>query len=207
MSYEPLYSRIADALVADGYIVLPHAVNPELSANLLTLAKKSKRFKRAGISTQKKIVSQKRRDKISWLDHDGGVQSEFLDFTEGLRLYLNRELFLGLSYFEAHFALYEKGDFYETHFDAFKNSKNRVVTVVYYLNEEWKESDGGELVLYDEAQNFIAKVPPCADTLAVFLSEKFPHEVLVAHAKRYSIAGWFRVDIREGVPLPLESLA
>jgi len=28
----------------------------------------------------------------------------------------------------------------------------------------------------------------------VFLSDKFPHEVLPAKKKRHSIAGWFRVD-------------
>lgn len=42
--------------------------------------------------------------------------------------------------------------------------------------------------------------------MVVFLSEKFPHEVLKANRKRYSIAGWFRVDVRDGIPLPLEAL-
>lgn len=207
MSYE-LYSKITDALVQDGYILLPHAMDATLSQDLLSFAKSSKHFKRAGISARKQIHSDKRRDKILWLNEDHGVQSQFLEFTEGLREFLNRELFLGLTYFEAHFALYERGDFYETHVDAFKNSKNRVVTVVYYLNEEWDEKeDGGELVLYDEEGTFLRKVVPHANTLAVFLSEKFPHEVLKAKRKRYSIAGWFRVDIREGIPLVLESLA
>jgi SM-20-related protein len=207
MSHE-LYSHITDALVQDGYVVIPNAMKNTLSQNLLTYAKNAKHFKRAGISARKQIHSDKRRDKILWLNEDSGVQSQFLAFTDGLREFLNRELFLGLSYFEAHFALYERGDFYETHLDAFKNSKNRVVTVVYYLNEEWDEKeDGGELVIYDEEGNFLKKLSPHADTLVVFMSEKFPHEVLKAKRKRYSIAGWFRVDIREGVPLPLESLA
>lgn len=206
MSQE-LYSQITDALVQTGYIIIPHAINNELSQNLLNIAKKSKKFKRAGISARKKINPNRRRDKISWLENDNGVQSEFLTFAEGLKDYINRDLFMGITYFESHFALYEKGDFYETHYDAFKNSKNRVVTIVYYLNEEWRENkDGGELVIYDDNNNFITKIIPHADTMVVFLSEKFPHEVLKANRKRYSIAGWFRVDLRDEITLPIEAL-
>jgi SM-20-related protein len=201
MSQE-LYSKITDALVDDGYIIVPNAINATLSQNLIALAKKSKNFKRAGISARKKIRSDKRRDKILWLNEDSGVQSEFISFAEGLKDFLNRELFIGINYFESHFALYESGDFYETHYDAFKNSINRVVTVVYYLNENWNaKSDGGELVMYDDDNNFVKKVLPEADTLVVFLSEKFPHEVLTAKRKRYSIAGWFRVDKRLELPI------
>jgi SM-20-related protein len=207
MSQE-LYSKITDALVDDGYIIIPNAINATLSQNLISFAKKSKNFRRAGISARKKINSDKRRDKILWLNEDNSTQSEFISFADGLKDFLNRELFIGITYFESHFALYEEGDFYETHYDAFKNSVNRVVTVVYYLNENWnKKSDGGELVMYDDDNNFVKKVLPEADTLVVFMSEKFPHEVLKAKRKRYSIAGWFRVDIREGIPMPLESLA
>ncbi|OIP54666.1 MAG: proline hydroxylase [Helicobacteraceae bacterium CG2_30_36_10] len=199
---QALYSIITEGLVQDGYIVIEDAISSTLSTNLLNLAKKSNNFRRAGISTRKKIHSDKRRDKILWLDEDNSTQSEFLNFANGLKEYLNRELFMCISYFESHFALYEKGDFYEKHFDAFKNSVNRVVTIVYYLNEEWDEKEGGgELMVYDEDDNFIKKVFPHANTLIVFLSEKFPHEVLCANRKRYSIAGWFRVDKREETPL------
>lgn len=191
---QTIYKSIADALVREGYVVIPKAIG--LSKKLHTLSKELSGFKRAGISdiASVHVDSNRRRDKIRWLDEDSHVQSEFLAFTEGLREYLNRDLFLGLIYYEAHFAIYEKGDFYETHVDAFKNSVNRVVTTVYYLNDDWKEDDGGELVIYDEEGNFVNKILPDADTLVVFLSEKFPHEVLPAKRKRYSIAGWFRID-------------
>lgn len=202
---QQLYSKITDGLVRDGYIIVPHALTQELSDALLDVAKKSKNFKRAGISARKKIRTDKRSDKILWLNEDNGAQSEFLAFSDGLREYLNRELFIGLTYFESHFALYDKGDFYETHYDAFKNSTNRVVTIVYYLNNGWNEkTDGGELVIYDDDGSFVDRVIPHADTMVVFMSERFPHEVLKAKRKRYSIAGWFRVDIREGIPIPLE---
>ncbi len=191
---EALYTTITDALVENGYVIISNALTGTLSQNLLTLAKKSKNFKRAGISTRKKINSNTRRDKILWLSHDNGVQSEFLDFADGLKEYFNRELFTCITYFESHFALYEDGDFYATHYDAFKNSVNRIITIVYYLNEEWDEKSGGELVMYDDDMKFVTKVMPLANTLVVFLSDKFPHEVLPAKRKRYSIAGWFRVD-------------
>jgi len=73
-----------------------------------------------------------------------------------------------------------------------KNSKNRVVTSVYYLNEDWSSGDGGELIIYDKNDMQIKKVMPNMNTLVVFMSEEFPHEILLARAKRHSIAGWFR---------------
>jgi len=194
--YEELYLKITDALVADGYVVIEDALESRLTKELLEFAKEEKDFKRAGISGagDLHLDNLRRRDKIHWLQEDNSTQSEFLTFADGLKEYLNRALYLGLSYYEPHFAIYEEGDFYETHLDAFKNSKNRVVTTVYYLNEEWGRDDGGEVVLYDEDNNLLAKVKPNANTLIVFMSEKFPHEVLPTKRKRYSIAGWFRVD-------------
>ena len=204
MMSQALYSKITDALVDDGYAIIHDAINTTLCKNLYTLAKKSKNYKRAGISARKKINPNARLDKILWLSEDNGVQSEFLSFSEGLKDFLNRELFIGITYFESHFALYEDGDFYEKHHDAFKGSKNRVVTLVCYLNEDWdSKSDGGELIMYDEEDNVLQKVIPEANTLVVFMSEKFPHEVLKAKRKRHSIAGWFRVDVKEGLAISL----
>jgi len=194
--YKDLYEKIVDALVSDGYIVIKNALGLELSSKLLDFAKNEKDFKRAGISSASDVHldNDRRRDKILWLDKTNS--KDFLEFADGLREYINKELYLGLSYYESHFAIYDKGDFYETHLDSFKNFKNRVVTTVYYLNEEWEEKDGGELIVYDKDNDFLAKVKPDADTLVVFMSENFPHEVKPANKKRYSIAGWFRVDKR-----------
>jgi len=194
--YENLYSKITDALVNDGYIVITDALDAQLPTELYNFAKTEQDFKRAGISgaSDLHLDSNRRRDKIHWLDDSTKEQRDFLAFGDGLKEHLNRELYLGLSYYESHFAIYNEGDFYETHLDCFKNSKNRVVTTVYYLNDDWGEDDGGELVVYDENNNFLAKIAPDANTLIVFMSEKFPHEVLPAKRKRYSIAGWFRVD-------------
>jgi len=194
--YKQLYSKITDSLVDNGYIIIENALQENLSSKLLNTAKNETDFKRAGISGagDLHLDSDRRRDKIHWIDANNEAQKEFLEFADGLKEYLNRSLYLGLTYYESHFAIYDKGDFYETHLDAFKNSKNRVVTTVYYLNEEWNENDGGELIVYDENNKEITKIMPNANTLVVFMSERFPHEVLSANKKRYSIAGWFRID-------------
>ena len=195
--YDELYAKITDALVEDGYVIIENALDKNLASSLLTFSKNQQTFQQAGMSATKDLYldSSKRRDKTLWIDEDASVQSEYLDFCNGLKVYLNRILYLGLSFYESHFAIYEKGDFYEKHLDVFKNTKHRVVTTVYYLNDTWNTSDGGELVMYNEEDDFLLKVRANANTLVVFLSDKFPHEVLVANKKRYSIAGWFH---REG---------
>ncbi len=195
---EELYVKITDALVEDGYIILEKGLSKELIQKLSHYAQETTHYKKAGISNEQNlhIDTSKRSDKTLWVDEDGAVVSEYLAFCDGLRNFLNRSLYLGLTYYEAHFALYEENDFYEKHLDAFKGSKNRVVTTVLYLNEEWQEEDAGELVIYDAKDKEMKKVVPKEGTFVVFLSDKFPHEVLPAKAKRHSIAGWFRVDRR-----------
>lgn len=136
-----------------------------------------------------------RQDKIQWLSPDMGAPVQhYLQQMEALRVAVNRYLFLGLFEYEAHFAKYEPGDFYKKHLDSFRGQTNRKLTTVFYLNEQWVAEDGGELVVYDLHDQYLAQVAPKAGRLVVFLSEHFPHEVLPAHRLRYSIAGWFRVN-------------
>jgi len=192
-----LYETITQALVTDGYVVIENALDTDLAKELLNFAINKTNYKQAGISIDSKLDQNKRKDKIHWLYEDNSIQSKFLEFSKSLQTYLNKELYLGLSYYESHFALYDNGDFYEKHLDAFKNSKNRVVTTVFYLNDDWKKEDGGELIIYDKYDKYLTKVTPKLNTLVVFMSEEFPHEVLKSNKKRYSIAGWFRVDKKE----------
>jgi len=191
-----IINNILDALVKDGFIVIDEALDANLAKELLNFAREQNNYKQAGISSalDTHIDKTRRSDKILWLNEDNAVQSKFLDFTSRLQKSINQELYMGLSYYESHFAIYNEGDYYEKHLDSFKNSKNRVVTTVYYLNEQWNQSDGGELVIYDKNDNVLSKVLPKQNTLIIFLSDKFPHEVLATNKTRYSIAGWFRVD-------------
>lgn len=196
-----VFDRIAMALECDGYIVLPGALPVAMLDGLFSQLKgtDSEDFRRAGIGREQDHQLNRfvRTDMIHWLEHGDAVASDgYLEWTEKLRLGLNRRLFLGLFDYEAHFALYQVGDYYKRHLDAFRGNTNRVVTTVLYLNPEWGPGDGGELVIYvaPDSDEVIERVMPSYGTLVVFLSERFPHEVLPAARLRHSIAGWFRVN-------------
>jgi len=193
---QKIYAQITDALVDNGYIIIENGFSINSTQKLFSFAQNEALYKEALISrtSDAHIDKTKRSDKTLWLAEDDAVQSEYLAFMQGLQEYLNQSLYLGLKYYESHFALYEEGSFYEKHLDSFKNSKSRVVTTVFYLNEAWYENDGGELMLYDKSDTVLEKISPTFGKLLIFLSEKYPHEVLMTKKKRYSIAGWFRVD-------------
>ena len=123
------------------------------------------------------------------------MQAEFLDLAEQIRLALNRRLFLALFEFEAHVALYPPGAFYRRHFDSFRGAANRMVSLVVYLNRDWGDHDGGDLVLYRPGTgDEMARIAPRAGTLLLFMSEEIEHEVLPTSRDRASVAGWFRLN-------------
>lgn len=161
------------------------------------------RLHRAGIGRELdfQIDRDIRRDRIFWLNLARPAQARFLAQMERLRITLNQELFLGLFEFEGHFAHYPAGGFYRRHLDSFRGAANRIVSMVTYLNRDWREGDGGELAIYaeDADQDRIeATIHPRAGTMVLFLSEEVPHEVLPAHTDRISIAGWFRLNASIG---------
>jgi SM-20-related protein len=133
-----------------------------------------------------------RRDRIHWMDERDPALAPWRAWTESLRVHLNRRLFLGLFSFESHLAHYRPGDFYRTHVDAFRGEANRVISLVCYLNENWQEGDGGELVLYTDPGPLTVR--PTFRTVVLFLSEEIPHEVKPAQRDRYSVTGWFRLN-------------
>lgn len=143
-----------------------------------------------------------RRDKIAWLQGATPAQAELFGFFDSVRHGLNQRLFLGLKRFEAHYATYHKGDFYRRHVDSFRGRASRVVSLVLYLNEDWREADGGALQVFnrENEDEICGTVLPLEGRMALFMSEEIPHEVLPANRTRYSIACWFRCD---EVPLPL----
>jgi SM-20-related protein len=163
---------------------------------LLERAKSIDDYQRAGIGRgdDHQQNSQQRKDCIHWLEPASPADQLWLELMEHLRLAVNRHFFMGLFEFESHYAYYPPGGFYRKHLDAFKGEGNRLLSVVLYLNDEWLPDDGGELVLYDGQDVSLGRFLPQGGTVAVFLSEEFPHEVLPARRERYSIAGWFRLN-------------
>jgi SM-20-related protein len=133
-----------------------------------------------------------RGSSICWLDGSMPVGQAFMRWMEGLRVSLNRDLFLGLDSFEAQYAHYPIGASYATHLDRHRHSNARVVSAVVYLNAKWHADAGGELVIYDEQNVPRLTLSPEGGTLVLFMSDEMPHEAKKATRERWSIAGWFR---------------
>jgi len=194
---EQLCKAIASDLQDTGYSINPLALPSQLADGLLqqALTKPVGQFTPAGIGRAKHQLLDHtvRKDKICWITEDSTASRQWLQWSQRLQRCLNQRLFLGLFSFESHFARYNAGDFYRRHLDSFKGEGNRILSVVAYLNPNWREEDGGKLILYPQknAPGGIG-VAPAHGTVVVFLSEEFEHEVLPAQRDRFSIAGWFR---------------
>jgi SM-20-related protein len=192
-------AEISRQLEHTGYIILAKPLADELLAGLYTRCHDGDpaRFHAAqiGRGAAKKQIDSIRGDVIDWLDANNSIDQAYLACMEELRLGLNASLYLGLFDYECHYAIYGEGNGYAKHSDVLQGKKNRILTTVLYLNEDWQPCDGGELVVFEPTgQSVIATVNPTFGTMIIFLSESFPHEVLVSHATRRSIAGWFRVS-------------
>ena len=197
------------ALADQGYVVIHDLIQDDLTRRLQAeaMAKHtSDKLERAGVGRVDDFTVDLtiRRDKTRWFDRSTSAQCDYLDVMEGIRKTVNRELFLGLFSYEAHFAVYEPGGFYRRHVDAFRGSRNRILSSVFYLNDDWHDADDGALVIYpandENPARPLAEILPVSGTLVLFLSEDIPHEVRATQRDRYSIAGWFRVNDRMTAP-------
>lgn len=142
---------------------------------------------------REKVASELRGDRTRWFEMDAptAAQRPYVDALDALRIALNRSLMLGLVENEAHYAVYPPGARYARHLDQPQQLQARVVSVVYYLNADWREEDGGALRLYlDDGSHH--DVVPHAGRMVLFLSHRFEHEVLPATRERMSIACWMR---------------
>jgi SM-20-related protein len=196
---ESLFALIAQDLENKGYSIRLGAIPPELANSLFEHQQEieADKFENAGIGRKTQYAKNEfvRTDEICWITGDTDASKDWLQWTGQLQHYLNRRLYLGLFSFESHFAHYRPGDYYKRHYDAFRGEANRVLSVVAYFNKGWSNTDGGELVIYqDGTDKEGVKVVPLHATFVTFLSEEFPHEVLSARRDRYSIAGWFRLN-------------
>jgi SM-20-related protein len=197
---EEVYNSLIDGLADTGYAIYDQALSRVKASNLLNICEelwKQGEFVRAGVGSGSKLQvrSELRSDRVLWMEPDQSTTgtAPYYDFLEGLRLRLNRELYIGVDSWEGHFAVYPEGAFYKKHLDQHKNSRARQVTIILYLNDDWKPSDGGQLRLYkDEACQEWIDVEPQMGRLIVFLADRFWHEVLPANRERRSITGWFR---------------
>ncbi len=135
-----------------------------------------------------------RSDKIYWLDplhHDLHEDDFFLLMDRFIR-YLNQTCYTGITGYEFHYTLYEKGSFYKKHIDQFKTDKSRAYSMIMYLNADWLPADGGELCIHHahHKQNIAPENGKCV----FFKSNDLIHEVLLTQQPRLSITGWLKTD-------------
>ncbi|WP_108944351.1 2OG-Fe(II) oxygenase [Shewanella halifaxensis] len=195
---EAVMDTIAYALVETGYIVLSDTLPTSVCEQLLQTSKNATwdDFRPAAIGRggEQQLVDSIRSDQIRWLSEQRSADKQYLDLMTQLREGINKRLYMGLFDFESHYAIYEPGAFYQKHSDVLQGSRNRILTSVLFLNHDWRAEHAGELVVYDEQDNKLETISPEFGKWVVFLSERFPHEVLPTTVNRYSIAGWFRVS-------------
>ena len=164
-----------------------------LQQNILQLQQNDK-MTGAGIgNADLKDVHQKMRsDKIYWMDkgHDNKFEKEFLQLVEDFITYLNSTCYTGINGYEFHYAVYEEGSFYKRHKDQFKNDSNRKYSLISYLNNNWLEEDGGQLLVYQNET--VQNILPHSQTAVFFKSDEMEHEVTEAHRPRMSITRWLK---------------
>jgi SM-20-related protein len=188
-------AALAAALGEHGVCLLPDFPEAKVGAALRDALEQRQaagtlRAAEVGHGRQRHLRIAIRGDDTQWLDGDSGLAAvSFLSSLQALRLSLNRHLFLGLEEEEAHFACYPVGAGYQRHRDQFHDSDARVLSLVSYLNHDWRQDEGGALRLHLPQGSI--DVLPHAGTSIIFASD-IEHEVLPATRERLSIAAWFR---------------
>ncbi len=195
---EAAYTELADNLAEKGWAVSNDLFDAAFLKELLQeelLLFKSGKFKQAGIGkgTEHKVLTEIRSDHVHWIDEENPseLQQLFLEQMEELKLFLNREFFLGLKELEFHFAVYPEGSFYKKHVDRFQRDSGRTISCVLYLNQVWTEEDGGQLRIHSDSTN-LTDIVPVFGRFVCFKSDETEHEVLPTIKERYSITGWMK---------------
>ncbi len=190
------HDALAQALERDGWCVidgLPSMHSTSALRDDLVRLREADALRRAAVGrgAGRGEHAEIRGDSTLWLDDPrcGAVAQEFLATLDDLRRGLERRLFLGLRSVEAHYAAYPPGAGYARHRDRFRDSDARAVSLVAYLNADWRAEEGGVLRLH--ADDGVQNILPCGGTAVCFLSE-LEHGVLPAARERLSIAAWLR---------------
>lgn len=190
-----LFDSIADQLAGQGYASVDEFLTPsEVNAIIApeNFEGATVNFKKAGIGQQQhhQINEGIRGDHIEWIDRTSAspAVSLYLERLERLMRYLNETLFLSLKDMEVHKTVYPPGSFYKRHLDQFRKDDHRKLSVICYLNQDWKEKHGGQLRVY--LPQGPIDILPVAGRLICFRSDLLEHEVLPATRERLSLTGW-----------------
>lgn len=192
--FTSIFNQIADGLADQSFAVIDDFLRaPEANAILLgdEFANHKLHFRKAGIGKiDKQILEGVRGDYIQWIDPAVASPAErvYLDRLNDLLRFLNQALFLSLKDIEIHRTVYPVGTRYQRHLDQFRVDDHRKLSVICYLNPDWKPEHGGQLRLY--LDQGMLDILPERGKLAIFRSDLIEHEVLVATRERYSLTGW-----------------
>lgn len=179
--------------IADNF--LSESLSSHLKENLIALYA-GKQLLSAGTGNDAQVVHNKlvRSDIIYWLDrkHNDPHENDFFNLMDTFVSHLNDTCYTGITGYEFHYTLYEKGSFYKKHLDQFRNNDSRQYSMIIYLNANWQESDGGELCVHHAES--LQNISPQNGKGVFFKSSELEHEVLVTHVPRMSITGWLKRD-------------
>ena len=187
---DTLTDQHIDKFVTDGWIIIDDVF--ERKALLALQAESGFIDYRDAQLTAGIRVSDIRGDRIRWITENFFAGFFYLQSINALATLFNRSLFAGIRHSEAHYACYPVGFGYQWHSDNPAGRDERVISAVFYLNDEWATDDGGALEVVDK-HGVHHNVMPVANRLVIFDSD-LRHQVQIAHRQRYSIATWMRRD-------------
>ncbi|MEO6149629.1 MAG: 2OG-Fe(II) oxygenase [Mucilaginibacter sp.] len=195
---EKIFNSLVEGFIKTKVGIADNFLTTTLAAHLkdnLLLLHQHKQLYNAGTGNDVAAIQNKlvRTDKIYWLDRKHGDLHEnaFLDLVDSFVQYLNRTCYSGITGYEFHYTLYEKGSFYKKHIDQFQNNGARAYSMILYLNADWVAADGGELCIHHDSH--LQHISPDNGKGVFFKSSETIHEVLLANKARMSITGWFKV--------------
>jgi SM-20-related protein len=194
-SFETLVASYIENKVGIAEHFISDALANHLKENLLRLLK-NQQLVAAGTGNDKKLTHNAlvRNDVIYWLDkkNNNVYENEFFVQIEAFIAFLNANCYAGITGYEFHYSLYETGSFYRKHLDQFQDNTSRQFSMISYLNNNWQEKDGGELLIHQVGND--QKIAPTQGKTVFFKSNELVHEVLVTHERRMSVTGWLKRD-------------
>ena len=187
-----------DILAEHDYVVIDDFISKDLFRSVMKYFREMEnqdKLQKAGIgsSGEFQIKSAVRGDFIHWLKREQDTElSSLFELMDEISQNLRRYCYLSLTDSEFHIAKYPAGSHYNRHLDQFQERSNRQITVLIYLNENWKPGDGGELKIYRDGAEGVTEIliEPIARRLLLFKSDVVEHEVLTTNVPRYSFTGW-----------------
>ncbi|MGY4539176.1 SM-20-related protein [Mucilaginibacter sp. UYNi724] len=192
---EIIFNELIDSYLATNVGTVKNFLTQALSAHLVNnidALYAGDKLLAAGTGNNKLVTHDMlvRGDKIYWLDrvHNDIHENSFFDVMDSFVTHLNSSCYAGITDYEFHYTLYEKGSFYKRHLDNFKQNGTRAFSMIIYLNTE---VDGGSLRIYqgNESQD----ITPNSGKSVFFKSTELEHEVLITNLPRMSITGWLKV--------------